>query len=216
MARDPRGATSASAAAGSTLDDMERAGSNSKQAFLLAAAMAGLVLAIPAGRWIGKPRPVSGTVPVAWRKGPPLPLPAPDAVTRCEVRTFAAKKWREMPLESGRKALAALARNYESLPPPGVICRERRSPELEIRFTTRDDYTVRVAMDADGRSMSDHMAQSPDGQVSGIPGDFVVEGDGRCDVRDAIAQAFVEGGTGDGNRAGLESTTPEGYAPEEE
>lgn len=177
---------------------MERRGSISKQALLLAIAMAGLALAIPAGQWLGKPRPISGTVPVTGPNGPPLPLPAPAAVTRCEVRRIGAKAWREMPLESGRKAVAALARNFESLPPPGIPCWERRSPELEVRFTTLDGYTVRLAMAADATWMSEHVAQAPDGQVSSINGDFVVAAAGRSDVIDAIAPALARGGAAGG------------------
>lgn len=50
---------------GCRLFAMERMGSMSKQALLLAAAIAGLAMAVPAGQWLGKPRPVSGTVPAA-------------------------------------------------------------------------------------------------------------------------------------------------------
>lgn len=176
---------------------MERAGSNAKQAILLAAAIAALALAIPAGRWLGSPRPVSGTAPVSWPKGPPLPLPATASLSRCQVRRLGAKEWRELPVEAGRKVLAALAHNYEVLPPPGVIEIEYGSPNFEIQFTTSTGYLVRLAMSSDGVGISDHEARAPDGQVSGIHGHFVVEGESRWDVRDGIAPVFSGGGPGD-------------------
>lgn len=185
-------------AAGCTLHAMERAGSNAKQAFLLAAAIAGLVLAFPVGRWLGTPRPISGTAPVDEPKGPPLPLPAPAALSRSEVRRIGAKEWREMPLESGRKALAAIARNCEILRPPDITFFQPISPEVEIRFTTQDRYTVRIAMNADATWISGHEAYAPDGQVSRIHGDFLIEKSGRRDLRDAIAPVLSDSGPGDG------------------
>lgn len=181
---------------------MARAGTNTKQAFLLAAAIAAVALAIPAGRWLGSPRPVSGTAPVAWPKGPPLPLPAPASLSRCQVRRFGAKEWQELPVEAGRKALAALAHNHEALPPPGVIEIDYGSPSFEIQFTTSSGHLVRLAMSSDGIGICDHEAQAPDGQVSGNHGRFVVEGEERWDVRDAIAPVLSDGGPGDGKQIG--------------
>lgn len=103
-----------------------------------------------------------------------------------------------MPLESGRKALAAIARNCEILRPPDITFFQPISPEVEIRFTTQDRYTVRIAMNADATWISGHEAYAPDGQVSRIHGDFLIEKSGRRDLRDAIAPVLSDSGPGDG------------------